>query len=88
MALALCEELEPSGWLTVDLENIQQRISVSDGTIEHVLSTMQTIEPSGLFARNLRECLILQLEDQNLLEDDILNIVANLDLLAKGNLKA
>ena len=87
VALALCEELEPSGWLTVDLENIQKRISVSDETVEHVLRTMQTIEPSGLFARNLRECLILQLEDQSLLEDDIVNIVANLDLLAKGNLE-
>ena len=87
VALALCEELEPSGWLTVGFENIQKRISVSDETMNRILQTMQTIEPTGLFARNLRECLILQLEDQGLLEDDILHIVANLDLLAKGNLE-
>ena len=87
VALALCEELEPSGWLTADLNNIQTRISVSDETMERVLQTMQTIEPSGLFARNLRECLILQLEDLELLEDDIRNVISNLDLLAKGNLE-
>ena len=55
VALALCEELEPSGWLTVDLEYIKKRNSVSDNTMERVLRIMQTIEPSGLFARNLRE---------------------------------
>ena len=87
VAIALCEELEPSGWLTADLENIQKRISVSNETMERVLQTMQTIEPSGLFARNLRECLIIQLEDQELLKDDIRNIIENLDLLAKGNLE-
>lgn len=87
VALALCEELEPSGWLTVDFDNIQNRISASDETMGRILQTMQTIEPSGLFARNLRECLILQLEDLELLEDDIRNVVANLDQLAKGNLE-
>lgn len=87
VALALCEELDPSGWLTIDLENIQKRVSVSDATMERVLQTMQSIEPTGLFARNLRECLILQLEDQELLEDDIQNVIENLDLLAKGNLE-
>lgn len=87
VALALCEELEPSGWLTADFDNIQNRISVSDETMGRILQTMQTIEPSGLFARNLRECLILQLEDLELLEDDIRNVIANLDQLAKGNLE-
>ena len=87
VALALCEELEPSGWLTVDLDDIQNRISFSDETMRRVLQTMQTIEPSGLFARNLRECLILQLEDLELLEDDIRYVIANLDQLAKGNLE-
>ena len=85
VALALCEELEPSGWLTVNLQNIKQRISVSDETIERVLSTMQTIEPSGLFARNLRECLILQLEDLDLIEDDILNIIEWLEDVCAGD---
>ena len=88
VALALCEELEPSGWLTVDLISIQKRISVSDETMERVLRTMQTIEPSGLFARNLRECLILQLEDKELLEDDIKNVIKHIDLLAKGDLES
>ena len=87
VALALCEELEPSGWLTVDLEYIKKRNSVSDNTMERVLRIMQTIEPSGLFARNLRECLILQLEDQEIFDDDIRCVIANLDLLAKGNLE-
>ena len=88
VALVLCEELEPSGWLTVDLTSIQKRISVSDETVERVLRTMQTIEPSGLFARNLRECLILQLEDKELLEEDIKNVIKHIDLLAKGNLES
>jgi RNA polymerase sigma-54 factor len=52
--------------------------------IEGVLKKLQTIEPAGLFARTLVECLKLQAEDANLLDDNLESILDNLHLLGSG----
>jgi len=87
IAILLCEELDPSGWLTTNLEMIAQKVNSSLDRVDCVLRKLQTIEPTGLFARSLKECILLQLEEKNLLEDDILSVVDNLDQLAKGKLE-
>ena len=88
IAILLCEELDPSGWLTANLEIISQKVGSSLDRVECVLRRLQTIEPTGLFARSLKECILLQLEEKGLIEDDILAIVDNLDELAKGKLES
>lgn len=87
LALSLCEELEPSGWLPSDVSQVARRASADDETIERVIKAMQNISPTGLFSRNLRECLTLQLEDKGLLLDDILCVISEIHLLAKGQIE-
>lgn len=87
VALAICEEIEPSGWLNTELEMIAVKVNTDIETVSQILQKLQTIEPTGLFARNLRECLTLQLEDKKLLTDDIMGVILELDKLAKGNLE-
>ena len=48
---------------------------------------MQSFEPNGVFARNLKECLIIQLQNDNKLTDSKKQIIENLELLGEGNLK-
>ena len=48
---------------------------------------MQKFEPSGVFARNLKECLILQLENQGILTEKNKIIIENLEMLGEGNLR-
>ena len=48
---------------------------------------MQEIEPAGLFARDLRDCLRLQAKDRGLLTADFALLLDNLPLLASGELK-
>ena len=48
---------------------------------------MQNFEPSGVFARNLKECLLLQLQNNDNLSNSKKIIVENLELLGEGNLK-
>jgi len=88
IAILLCEELDPSGWLTANLELIAQKVGSNLDQVENVLRKLQTIEPTGLFARSLKECIVLQLEEKGLIEEDILAIVDNLDQLAKGKLES
>ena len=61
--------LENDGYLRRDLELIIDDIALSENIefsrnqIETVLSKIQSLEPVGIAARNLEECLILQIED-------------------------
>ncbi|MDU1891109.1 MAG: RNA polymerase factor sigma-54 [Dysgonomonas sp.] len=47
----------------------QQNIDVSIAKLEEILNTIQDFEPAGIGARNLQECLLLQLERRNHSED-------------------
>jgi RNA polymerase sigma-54 factor len=56
--------------------------------VERVLETLQTLDPPGVFARSLAECLALQLKDQNRYDPQIAALLDNLGLLASHNLPA
>ncbi len=53
--------LDESGYLTCDLEEIANTFGVSVAEIDHVLELIQSFDPAGVGARNLQECLLLQL---------------------------
>ena len=55
--------------------------------IENVLERMQCFEPNGVFARNLKECLKIQLINENNLDSKKEIIIENIDLLGSGNIK-
>lgn len=87
IALRLAEALEPSGWLGQPPEQIAQTLAgVPLSEVEQVLARLQTLEPAGLFARNLSECLALQLADAGVMDAGYAVILGNLDLLARGDL--
>ena len=53
---------------------------------ETLLKTMQSIEPAGLFARNLAECLRLQIDDRDEMIADVSRVLDHLNLLEGGSL--
>ena len=78
------EELAPTGWIDVTVDEIANQTASGRQVVEGVLETLQMIEPAGLFARTLAECLRLQAEDSNLLDDKLDSILGNLHLLGSG----
>lgn len=88
IALYLTDQLDESGYLTIDLEDARKSLQCNKKTIENVLKTLQGFDPAGIFARDLSECLALQLKDRNHFDPAIEMLLANLDLLAEGNFKA
>jgi RNA polymerase sigma-54 factor len=60
IALVLAEALEPSGWLGRPLADLARQAGCAPADAEAVLMRLQQIEPTGLFARSLAECLRLQ----------------------------
>jgi len=62
--------LDDSGYLTCELEEVADTFGVTVDIIEHVLKMIQAFDPPGVGARNLRECLLLQLHARG--EEDTL----------------
>ncbi len=67
--------LDDSGYLTCSIEEIAHTFSVSSGDVESVLQLVQTFEPLGVGARDLKECLIIQLRARGLSESPAARIV-------------
>ena len=87
IALALVEALEPSGWLGRDLAAIAQDAGTPAREVEVVLRQLQTrAEPTGLFARNLAECLRLQAEDAGEADPAMRAVLDRLTLVARGEI--
>jgi RNA polymerase sigma-54 factor len=88
IATALAEALEPSGWIGRSLAAIAAQLGVAVAAVEDVLRRLQErAEPTGLFARNLAECLRLQAEEAGELDRAMTVLLGRLDLLAKGEIE-
>jgi RNA polymerase sigma-54 factor len=63
----VCRELagnvDRRGYLMGDLEEIAPSISAPEGQLEQALEVIQSLDPPGVGARGLKECLLLQLRD-------------------------
>jgi RNA polymerase sigma-54 factor len=84
VAQKLIEELEPTGWISTELKAIAEDLNVEDTLVSEVLLKLQDIEPAGLFARTLKECLTLQAIDREIYCDTMQAILDNLHLIGSG----
>ncbi|MBN1867254.1 RNA polymerase factor sigma-54 [Candidatus Sumerlaeota bacterium] len=57
--------IDENGYLQVSVEECAQRFGVAETRVERVLGIVQDFEPTGVGARDLPECLILQLAAMN-----------------------
>ena len=77
MAEAVIGNFNESGYLKTPLKEIALMNQFDESELERVLTTIQTFDPSGIGARNLKECLLIQLKRQNLQESLTYKIVIN-----------
>jgi len=64
-AESICGNLDEDGYLSVSLEEIASMGDHRMEEIEAALKMVQSLDPAGVGARNLRECLLLQIESLN-----------------------
>ena len=84
IAQKLIEELDVTGWITTEIDLIAKALNSELKTVQKVLSKLQEIEPAGLFARNLKECLTLQALDKDIFCGTMKNVLENLHLIGSG----
>ncbi len=81
----IIDSLDECGYLQLSCPDISQQLNVSLEQVERTLKMVQGLEPAGVAARDLKECLLLQLwqfSDVPAYTEQIVR--EHLDLLAKG----
>jgi RNA polymerase sigma-54 factor len=78
----LIDLLDGAGYLTGDLDALAETLGCDGERIEATLERLQRFEPTGVFARSLKECLALQLAERDRLDPAMAILLENLDLLA------
>ncbi|TVR78420.1 MAG: RNA polymerase sigma-54 factor [Rhodospirillales bacterium] len=83
----LIEMLDDAGYLSGDLAELAATLGCGVDAVEAVLARLQQFDPPGIFARSLAECLALQLRDREELDGAMRALLANLDLVAMGDIE-
>lgn len=86
IAQHLIDQIDETGYLTASLLDIANRLGVPLTRVEQVLAIIHTFDPTGVGARNLAECLALQAKEADRYDPCMAALIANLDLLARGEL--
>ena len=84
LARIIAETLEETGYLTVPLEQIADLTGASTAVVERALELVQDLDPPGVGARSLAECLALQAKAADRYDPAMARLIDNLDLLSKG----
>ncbi len=87
IAHELADGLDEAGYLSLGTEELAQRVGATREAVNAALSTCQTFDPPGIFARDLAECLALQLIAQDRYDPAMKAMVENLELLAKRDFR-
>jgi RNA polymerase sigma-54 factor len=88
VAQVLIDAVDEGGYLRCDLAETATRLGCPMEFLERVLAILQGFEPTGVFARDVRECLMLQLKDRNRFDPLMAKLLDNLDLLARRDMAA
>lgn len=85
----LIEFINENGYLDDTLDNIAKHLEVDQDKVEEMLCVIQCFEPAGVGARNLQECLLLQLNRKYNIPNYVREIVSNhLEALGKNQVPA
>src|SRR3954467_2774902 len=79
----LIDLVDDAGYVPVDLGQAAERLGASQQDVDAVLAVLQKFDPPGVCARNLSECLAIQLRELNRYDPAMQALVEHLDLLAK-----
>lgn len=82
----LIDLVDEAGYLPPDLGQAAERLGASQREVEDVLAVLQKFDPPGVCARNLSECLAIQLRELDRYDPAMQALVEHLDLLARRDI--
>ena len=86
IARYLIDQLDEAGYLAPPLRDLASELGVPLAEAEAGLMLVQSLDPTGVGARSLAECLALQAREADRYDPCMARLLENLDLLARGEL--
>jgi RNA polymerase sigma-54 factor len=86
LARLIAEALDETGYLTASLAEIAERTGEPLTLVHRALALVQDLDPPGVGARDLAECLALQAKAADRYDPAMARLIDNLDLLARGRM--
>jgi len=86
IGLNLIDMVDEAGYLRGDTTRLAERLSVALHEVERVLGVVQSFDPAGVCARDLAECLEIQLRELGRFDPMIGQLLRHLDLIAAQDL--
>jgi RNA polymerase sigma-54 factor len=83
LAQYLVDLVDDAGYLPADLTEAADKLGASIAQVEAVLAKLQTFDPPGVCARNLAECLAIQLRELDRLDPAMQALLDHIELMAK-----
>mgnify|MGYP001575247497 CR=1 FL=1 len=83
IAQHLLDQLDEAGYLQGSITETALKLGKPAAEVERVLARLQELDPPGVFARSLSECLAIQLKAQDRLDPAMAALLDNLELLAR-----
>jgi RNA polymerase sigma-54 factor len=80
--------VDPAGRMTITDLQIANAMGCAEARVAAVRAQLQRLDPVGMFCRDLRECLAVQLADRNRLDPCMDRLLDNLDMLARRDLRS
>jgi RNA polymerase sigma-54 factor len=86
IADALIGGVDEGGYLRASIPETAERLGCDEAVVERVLTRLQGFEPTGVFARDVRECLMLQLKERDRCDPAMEAMLDNLEMLARRDM--
>ena len=86
IALRIIGDLDEAGYLPTGLLVIAEELGVPLAEVERALATVQSLDPTGVGARSLSECLALQAREADRYDPCMARLIDNLDVVASGDI--
>ena len=83
----LIDRLDESGYLREDEDILLEKLGCSEERLTHLLTTMKGFDPTGIFAKDLAECMALQLDERGQLDAPMQTLIENLNMLGDHDFK-
>ena len=87
IAARLIDETDDSGFCKVELDDVAEALGADPANVAAVLEVCQGFDPTGVMARDLTECLALQLKERDRLDPVMKSFLDNLHMVAKHDIK-
>jgi RNA polymerase sigma-54 factor len=84
----LINEIDEAGYLRADLADVADRLDAPLDLVERTLALVQSLDPAGIGARDLGECLAIQLRERDRFDPCMASLIEHLDLVARRDYPA